>query len=300
MSQLNLLDTQFGGMPGVIAVFVLETQAGLILIETGPESTFQNIQRSMAAHNWTAADVRHVLVTHIHFDHAGAAWRFAEAGAQIHVHERGARHLIEPGKLVASARQIYGDQMGPLWGEFGPIPSEKVHVMRDGEVLRFDAVEIRAINTPGHAPHHLAYRWEETIFTGDVAGVSLRGGPVVPPLPPPDIDLETWENSLRRLESEEARSFYLTHFGKVEDTVAHLQELRERLVRWPQWIRERMSAPADDPNLIRGFEQFVWDDYRRSGLDDAGIAAYETADPAFMSVAGLHRYWRKREQRTGR
>src|SRR2546423_6927767 len=273
MSKLHILDTRFGGIPGIIAVFVLETAEGLILIETGPESTFRNIQQSMTALGWRVTDVRQVLVTHIHFDHAGAAWRFAEAGAQIHVHARGAPHLINPGKLVASARQIYGDRMGPLWGEFGSIPSEKVHIMQDNEVLSFGGVELRALDTPGHAQHHLAYRWEETIFTGDIAGVSLRGGPAVPPLPPPDIDLEAWEASLRRLENERAHSYHLTHFGRVGDTARHLGGLRERLARWAQWMRDRMSMAANDPKLIHGFEQFVWDDYRRSGLDEPAIAA---------------------------
>src|SRR2546423_9757539 len=165
MSKLHILDTRFGGIPGIIAVFVLETAEGLILIETGTESTFRNIQQSMTALGWRVTDVRQVLVTHIHFDHAGAAWRFAEAGAQIHVHARGAPHLINPGKLVASARQIYRDRMGSLRGEVGSIPVEKVHIWQDNKVHSFGGAELRALDTPGHATLHLTYPWDTTICT---------------------------------------------------------------------------------------------------------------------------------------
>jgi len=165
----------------VIAATALETEDGIALFDTGAESTFDNVVAELRRVGAAASDVRHVFVSHIHFDHAGAAWRFAELGATIYVHPRGAAHLIDPRKLVASATRLYGDKMEQLWGKFSGIAPERVRILEDNEFVRVAPFEIRAIATPGHASHHHVYHWNDTVFGGDIAGVRLGGGPPAPP-----------------------------------------------------------------------------------------------------------------------
>src|SRR3984893_5141366 len=165
---IHLLDTQHLGRRGIIASTLLESDEGPILFDTGPESTFENIAGELNRNGFAPRDVRYVFLSHIHFDHAGAAWRFAELGATIYVHPRGAPHLIDPTKLVSSATRIYGDEMGKLWGRFAPIAAESVRVMQDMEVVRVAPFEVRAIATPGHASHHNVYQWDDSVFGGDV------------------------------------------------------------------------------------------------------------------------------------
>src|SRR5438270_5792612 len=165
---IHVLDTHQLGTSGIVAATAVETREGLVLFDTGPESTFDNVAAGLGRIGFAAADVRHVFLSHIHFDHAGAAWRFAELGATIYVHPRSAPHLIDPAKLVASATRIYGDQMERLWGKFAAIAPERIRVLEDQEVVHVAPFEIRAIATPGHASHHHVYQWNDNIFGGDV------------------------------------------------------------------------------------------------------------------------------------
>ena len=150
---IHVLDTQHLGRPGIIASTLLETNDGPVLFDTGPESTFGNIAGGLSKLGVEPSDIRHVFLSHIHFDHAGAAWRFAELGATIYVHPRGAPHLIDPAKLVASATRLYGDEMERLWGKFSGIAPERVRVLENNDVVRVSPFEIRAIETRGHASH---------------------------------------------------------------------------------------------------------------------------------------------------
>src|SRR3979411_2095528 len=150
---IHVLDTRQLGRPGVIAATALETSDGIALFDTGPESTFEHIVAELRRIGAEAKEVRHVFLSHIHFDHAGAAWRFAELGATIYVKPRGAPHLIDPKKLVDSATRIFGDDMERLWGKIAPVPEDKIRILRDGDVVKLDSLGIRAIATPGHASH---------------------------------------------------------------------------------------------------------------------------------------------------
>jgi glyoxylase-like metal-dependent hydrolase (beta-lactamase superfamily II) len=158
-----------------------------------------------------------VFLSHIHLDHAGAAWRFAELGATIHVHPRGARHLIDPARLMESATRIFGDEMGRLWGEMRPISQDKVCVTRTAVRFRVGRYEVRALATPGHASHHNVYHWDDDLFGGDVAGVRLDGGPPVPPFVPPELHIESWLESIARMRALGATRLYLPHFGLIEN-----------------------------------------------------------------------------------
>jgi glyoxylase-like metal-dependent hydrolase (beta-lactamase superfamily II) len=291
---IHVLDTNHLGRPGIIAATLLETDRGPVLFDTGPESTFGNIVSELSGLGFEPGDVRHVFLSHIHFDHAGAAWRFADQGATIHVHPRGAPHLIDPAKLVASASRLYGNDMERLWGKFSGIAREHVHILEDNDVVSVAPFEIRAIATPGHASHHHIYHWDNTVFGGDVAGVRLGGGPPVPPLVPPELDIDAWRKSIAKIQALNPAQLYLPHFGLVSDEInSHLDRLDQRLIDWANWFRDRMRACADEQSMATAFGDYVIAELRAAGAAESELAAYEQADPSFMAVSAAIRYWRK-------
>ena len=291
---IHIFDTRQLGMPGIIAATAVEIDEGLALFDTGPESTFENVRAELQKAGFAANDVRHVFLSHIHFDHAGAAWRFAELGAMVYVHPRGAPHLIDPQKLIDSATRIYGDDMGRLWGQFAPIAEERLKVMQDGDVVRVAPFNVRAIETPGHASHHHVYQWEDNLFGGDIAGVRLGGGPPVPPLVPPELHIESWRESIEKIRALNPAKLYLPHFGPVAGSISeHLDALDERISRWALWFRERLRAGQDEEQLTRAFAEQVVEELQTEGATEEEVRAYEAADPSFMAVTAAVRYWRK-------
>jgi glyoxylase-like metal-dependent hydrolase (beta-lactamase superfamily II) len=279
---------------GIIAATAVETPDGLALFDTGPESTFAHLAEQLSEAGFAAENVRHVFLSHIHFDHAGAAWRFAELGATIYVHPRGAPHLIDPAKLVASATRLYGDDMERLWGKFSGIAPDRVRILEDNDVVRVAPFEIRAIATPGHASHHHIYHWGDIVFGGDVAGVRLGGGPPAPPFVPPELDIEAWRESIAKIRALNPEKLYLPHFGLVPgDIAAHLDALEERVSRWSTWFRDRIRAGDDEQKMKPAFADYVTTDLRAAGATEIEVAAYEQADPSFMAVNAALRYWRK-------
>jgi glyoxylase-like metal-dependent hydrolase (beta-lactamase superfamily II) len=291
---VRILDTRHLGRPGIIAVTALETRDGLALFDVGPESTFENVLGELRTRGFAAMDVRDVFLSHIHFDHAGAAWRFAGLGATIHVHPRGAPHLIDPTKLIESATRLYGDQMGRLWGRLDAVPAEKVKVANDNDIIQAGEFEVRAVATPGHAGHHNVYQWEDNVFGGDVAGVRLKGGPVVPPFVPPELQIESWRDSIAKIRRLNPARLYLPHFGVVEGEVpAHLDALEERVNRWAEWFRDEIRAGRSEEELISSFARYEEEDLRKGGAAEEDLVSYECADPSFMAVSAAERYWRK-------
>ena len=282
---IHVLDTQHLGRRGIIAATLVESDEGPILFDTGPESTFDNIVGELNAKGFAPRDIRHVFLSHIHFDHAGAAWRFAELGATIYVHPRGAPHLIDPHKLVASATRLYGDEMQHLWGTIAAIAPERVRVLDDGDIVHVAPFEIRAIATPGHASHHHIYHWDETVFGGDVAGVRLGCGTPVPPLVPPELDIEAWVESISKIRALNPAKLYLPHFGLVETNIpGHLAALEERVIRWSKWFRDRLRDGEDETTMKPAFADYVAADLRKAGATESDVADYEQADPSFMAV----------------
>jgi glyoxylase-like metal-dependent hydrolase (beta-lactamase superfamily II) len=291
---VHVLDTQQLDRRGIIAATAVEADDGLVLFDTGPESTFPNVAEQLQEAGFAAKDVRHVFLSHIHFDHAGAAWRFAELGATIYVHPRGAPHLIDPTKLINSARRIYGDEMQRLWGQFAPIAKQSVTVLDDMDVVRVSPFEVRAIATPGHANHHNVYQWEDNVFGGDVAGVRLGGGPPVPPFVPPELHIESWRESIGKIRALKPKRLYLPHFGPVEGSVsAHLDALDDRICRWAIWFRDRIRVGHNEQQLISAFTEYVAAELREAGATEDEIRDYECADPSFMAVGAAMRYWQK-------
>lgn len=291
---LHVLDTQHLGRPGIIAAIALETREGLALFDTGPESTFDYVSTALRSVGLSPHDVRQVFLSHIHLDHAGAAWRFAELGATIHVHPRGAKHLLDPTRLMESATRIFGDEMGRLWGRMRPIPPEKVRITEDNGVIPVGQFEIRALATPGHASHHNAYHWDDNLFGGDVAGVRLNGGPPVPPFVPPELQIESWLESIARLRRLGATDLYLPHFGLVEKEIAaHFDALEERVRRWSEWFRDELRKGRTEADLVPDFASYEARDILASGGARERLADYEQADPSFMAVTASIRYWQK-------
>ncbi|MFQ5525340.1 MAG: MBL fold metallo-hydrolase [Thermoanaerobaculia bacterium] len=293
--RIEVLDLHYRNTPHTIAAFLVFGSGGPVLVETGPASTLPALERRLAEHGVAADDVRHVLVTHIHLDHAGAAGWWAERGAQVYVHGRGAPHLIDPSKLLTSARRIYGDMMGPLWGTVTPAPADRVTVVEDGGVVELEGLRLTAIETPGHAFHHHVYRLEDVIFTGDAAGIRVPGFEWVDlPAPPPEFSLELWKETLDRLRREDARAIYRTHFGPSSDVAAELDRLEDLLDETVEVVRKLSLLGLDRPELLARYTEWVADRARAAGADDETVGVYEIANPRDMSVDGVARYLRKK------
>lgn len=295
MQKIELIDLHFQHLAHAIGAYLLPTSEGPILIETGPYSTFQQLKNGIESHGYKIEEIKHVFLTHIHLDHAGAAWAFAEAGANIYVHPFGAKNMEDPSRLMESAKRIYKEKMDELWGEMNAIPANQLIEVADQQTYNIGELTIKSLHTPGHAKHHIAWQVGEVIFTGDVAGVRIDQGPVVPPCPPPDINLEDWKNSIQILKNANPSTLYLTHYSSVENIDEHLNALLAVLDSWANWIKIKMDEGLTNEEMVPLFMEFTADGLREAGLDEKGIQLYEAANPSWMSVAGLVRYWTKKE-----
>ena len=297
-SQVHILDLNFMGIPGTIAVYLIRHSHGAILIECGPGSTLPALQAALHQHGLASKDVTDVFLTHIHLDHAGAAGWLARQGARIHVHPVGAPHLIQPDKLLASAARIYGDTMEDLWGEFLPVPADKIIVMQNGETAEIEGVCIRALDTPGHANHHFAYIYEKTCFSGDIGGVRLPGPAHIRlPMPPPEFNLEKWRASLQYLRREFDAGSYShiapTHFGIYSDPNWHLATLFNALDEIEAWMEAIMPAGPSPEQLNAEFLDWYGQLALKHGITQELLQGYEVAIPSWMSAQGIQRYWQK-------
>ena len=274
----------------------METSAGPILIESGPHSTFETLKKGINDLGFKVSDIQHLFLSHIHFDHAGAAWAFAEQGATIYVHPFGAPHLSHPERLVESARRIYKDQMDSLWGAMNPIPKEQIISVKNEEEFTIGDTTMKAWHTPGHAVHHIAWQFGDEMMAGDVAGVKINGEMVVPPCPPPDINIEDWVASINILRSLNLKTIYISHFGKITNIETHLNELEEILWDWANWMKPHFEAGSSVPEIVPLFVEHVKNQMLEKGMSEAAVKQYEASNPSFMSVAGLMRYWKKKTQ----
>jgi glyoxylase-like metal-dependent hydrolase (beta-lactamase superfamily II) len=292
--KVHTLDLHFQGKPNTIASYLVIGPEGPVLVETGPHSTFAELITGLAKHGFSPADIKHVLVTHIHLDHAGAAGWLAREGAKIYVHHVGAPHLIDPTKLLTSATRIYGEKMDSLWGEVIPIPSGQVTALKDGDKISAGGLTFTAWDTPGHAYHHHVFLIEELAFTGDAAGIQLPGIQFVDlPSPPPEFNLELWQQTIDRLLTMPVSAIYPTHFGRVDNWRQHLQALRALLKSTSEFIRLRLEAGLERDEILAHYLEAQRDRALASGMPDEMIDRYEIVTPQYMSVDGIIRYWRK-------
>ena len=298
--RIETLDLDFGRTPETIASFLVLGPQGPVLVETGPASTLPNLLTRLQEHGVTPEEVRHVLVTHIHLDHAGAAGWWAQQGATVYVHPNGARHLIDPSKLLASAERIYQERMDELWGQTVPAPEDRVVIVEGDTRIEAAGLSFFAIDTPGHARHHHVYRLGDVAFTGDAAGVRLGERHWIDlPGPPPEFDLEAWKETLKRLRGEGFVAIYRTHFGATTDVNAQLDQFEAHLEEGAALVRDMMAEGFDREAMVARYNETMWRLASADGVDDAAALAYELANPRFMSVDGIARYWRKRAEQTG-
>jgi glyoxylase-like metal-dependent hydrolase (beta-lactamase superfamily II) len=301
--KIHTLDLNFLDKSNAIAAFLIESNQGHVLIECGPHSTFSILEQALLSKGLKVTDIKHVFLSHIHFDHAGAAWAFAQQGAKIYVHPKGLPHLAQPEKLYNSAKMIYGDKMEQLWGIMEPIEEANLIAPEHGEIFEVEGLKLTAWFTPGHASHHIAWevvtpksRCKPVLFAGDVAGVKIKNGLVVPPCPPPDIDIEKWLFSIELIKKLKPETLYLTHFGKITDKVRHLDELSQRLIEWSEWMKPHFEKQTPTEIIIKEFQEFVKKELLAKGINAKSVASYEAANPSFMAVAGLMRYWSKKNR----
>jgi len=295
---LSYFDLRFLGVPRVIATVVIHDGGGVALIDPGPSSTLPELRNGLQGAGIEIRDVRALILTHIHLDHAGAAGTLVKEnpGLRIYVQENGAPHMAEPSKLLASAARLWGSDMDRLWGEFLPVPTAAMTVLRGGERIAVGGRQLDVLYTPGHASHHVSFfdRDSGVAMVGDTAGVRLHsGGFVLPPTPPPDIDLEAWFDSLKRIDAWRPDTLFITHFGPVSPPQPHLTELAEHL----EWIAGVARTSLQRPGTDAEREQWFTDEVRamlrrRADADEAH--AYEVAGRFDLSWRGLARYWRKR------
>jgi len=264
------------------------------LIESGPGSTLSSLEAGLAKEGLSPRDITHVLLTHIHLDHAGAAGWLAQQGAQIFVHPIGAPHLLNPEKLIASATRIYGDRMQTLWGEILPVEQKQLAVPQDAEEIVIGKLRFLPINTPGHAEHHYSYLFEDLCFSGDIGGVRIPGYSYLrAPMPPPELHFGKWRESITRLRSLKFSRIVPTHFGIFDDADWQLNELQKSLDETEKWLEEIMPADPTIDELREKLSAWMQEQSREKKLSNDVIQAYTLANPLGMGADGLIRYWKK-------
>jgi glyoxylase-like metal-dependent hydrolase (beta-lactamase superfamily II) len=276
---MRLIDVEHLGRRRVIGCWDVDG----ILVDPGPESSLPTLLEALGDEQ-----PRAILLTHIHLDHAAATGAMVAKWPDlpVYVHERGAPHIVDPSRLLASAERLYGDQLEYLWGKIQPVPEANVTTLAGGETV----LGMRVAYTPGHAFHHVSYLHEETgtAFVGDVAACRIPPTEmIIPPTPPPDIDVELWEKSLDVLEDWAPESLALTHFGRVDNPAEHLASVRHRLRE-----EAELAHKLDQATYERDLQRRIADQ-----LGPAVSAEMFQAVPTAYQWSGLDRYWRKKAER---
>ncbi|HSI96836.1 MAG TPA: MBL fold metallo-hydrolase [Gaiellaceae bacterium] len=270
--------------PRIIASYLVETEDGPALLDCGPSTCIGSLEAGLRERGLGLENMRHLLLSHIHLDHAGAAGTLVRMHPhlQVHVSEVGAPHLLDPSRLEASARRLYGGAFDELWGELAPVPSENLHVV--GERV----VGLECFPTPGHAWHHVSYLDADgTLYAGDAAGVRITPGRfVLPPCPPPEFDLDAWEQTIEEIESRAPGRLALIHFGAFDNVEEHLSSLRDTLRRWT----ERVADGMDEQTFVAAAR------YDVEQVDAELADEYDQAAPYWHHYRGMERYWRKRRE----
>lgn len=278
MDALGPIDLNHQGAERVIGCYLLETSDGLALNDCGPSSCVPSLEEGLGRLGVALSDISHLLLSHIHLDHAGAAGVLVRKhpGLQVHVSEVGAPHLVDPSRLEKSARRLYGETFDDLWGELAPVPEENVRTVNDERVAGLDVFP-----SPGHASHHVCYLGPDgTLYAGDAAGVRIQPDTYVsPPTPPPEFDLDGWLRTLDEIERRRPARLALIHFGIVDDPGPHLEQLRRRLLEWT-------ADEAPEADWIGRREQ-------ERAAESSNLDAFERAIPLWQCYAGLRRYWDK-------
>ena len=297
-----LLDTQHAGRHGTIGAYLVP-QAGAAgragrfdLVESGPLIDLGALEGALRSLGLEPAGVERVLVTHVHLDHAGAAGAWAlRHGARVVALSAGAKHLLDPSRLLASAERVYGDALERMWGGMIPLPAESLQAVEDGDEIPVGGRRVRVVATPGHARHHAAFVWPDGIvYTGDSAGVRFPGWPVVrPALPPPELDLAAWDATFRRLQALEPEQLRLTHFGPFDDVEHHLSAAQRGVHAWSAALLGWAQEGCSRAEAARRFDELAREELAAAGADESTVQRYLATSDAEMTVAGVERYWSK-------
>jgi glyoxylase-like metal-dependent hydrolase (beta-lactamase superfamily II) len=302
MSDITILDTNWVGRPHSVAAALLESSGHRAIIDPGPESTCATLRERLHSRGLSVAQLDAILLTHIHLDHAGASGSLVRENPRlvVYVHERGAPHMIDPSRLLASATRLWPDNLHLLFGETLPVPKENLRILDGGETLTLGARKLEVAYTPGHASHHVSYfdAAQGVAFVGDTTGIRIDNGPyILPATPPPDISLEIWESSFATILARRPSRLLLTHFGYVENPAEHIDEFRRRLHRWAELAAEILRSASSE---LEAKEAFV---SRAQAEMQERLGATEAEHHAFtagldLSFLGLARYLRKRAEAT--
>lgn len=288
----------FQGEEGIVGSYLLASNNEIALIDPGPTSMMEPLLEAIHMAGFQPQDVTHILATHIHLDHAGAVGSLLPRmpAATVFVHRKGAPHLLDTSKVVASASRIYGARMDELWGKVESVPTERLKVIEGGDILSIAGRRLEVHYTPGHAVHHIIFFDVHSgeLFAGDVAGVRLQGVEYVrPPTPPPDLDLEAWSASIDLLRRLRPDVLYLGHFGPSRNPYQHLTLLRERLSSWGNLILNAMREGKDEAEILTLFKAQTEPELQRVSNDARTLERYDIATNYPMTVQGYMRYWRK-------
>ena len=293
---IQTLDLEFFGATEIIASFLAPVEGGFVLFESGPASAVGVLERRVNEAGFDLDGLRAVFATHVHLDHSGGAGVLARrTGCKVFSHPVGAPHLANPGdKLIPSAERIYKDMMVPLWGVTEGVPEAQLRAVEDGESVNVDGLEIVAHHTPGHAVHHVAWQIGDAVATGDVGGVRFSGAThVLPPMPPPDIDVEDWCASLALLRRLAPSRLLLTHYGAYDDPTRHIDELEDRLLSWTEIARRVVAEGGDRAALGAALLEADEREMEASGVPPEAAVRYRKLCPVKESSAGLFRYCTK-------
>ncbi len=290
-------DLMFLGHPRVIATAVLQGPAGVALVDPGPSTCLDTLCQMLTEQGIAIGDVRAVLLTHIHLDHAGATGRLVRDNPdiQVYVHERGAPHMADPSKLMSSASRLYGDDMDRLWGEFLPVPRDNLQVLSGGERVSVADRDFEVAYTPGHASHHISFfdRSSGVAFVGDTAGIRTGADLfAMPPTPPPDIDIDAWKTSVALIDRWQAETLFITHFGPHGDPGTHLASLVEHLDGVAALAKTIVERQLTDEERVALFTDEARR-YLQRHMPATAAALYDQAAPFWQCWLGLARYWKK-------
>ncbi len=302
MATVHTIDLMHLGLPGCTAAFLIETSEGPILIESGPASSLEHLHQGIQEAGFEPQDIQHVLLTHIHLDHAGAAGWFAQHGAEIYVHPVGAPHLVDPSRLNSSARRIYKDALDEILGEMEACPEDRVHAIADGETVRIGDSVFTALETPGHAIHHHAWdvelNHEHLCFTGDVAGMRIPDCEALTiPFAPPEVDLETWHTSLDRIASLNFDALLLTHSGRTDACSEHLQRMHIQLEEESKMIMRILEDPlSSESDRVSSYRAHVISNAVDAGAPPKLAKRHLSEGHAMMNLMGIERYIKRRSR----
>jgi len=279
-----------------VACCVLDCKPEIALLDPGPSSTLSNLLHNLDRMGIGISDVGAILLTHIHFDHAGVTGTLVELNPRIrvYVHERGAAHLIDPTRLLKSASRVLGADVEGFWGPFNAVPARNLNVLNGGEEIKLGTRRFEVLYTPGHAPHHVSYFEPDSrvAFVGDAAGIRIADSFVYPATPPPDIDVEQINTSLSLIEAWKPQRLFLTHFGLVGRIEWHMTEFRERLRSWSEFARLSLERQEDDLHRAQEFSEMVTAEVASRASQEEAIW-FEQLVSSRQNWYGLARYWRR-------